>query len=107
MDMSIANIARIVSLLLAVVFAFVAFDYAALLLVIAGLLVGLVAVPEERRLNIMVMAIALAMMTDALAPIPAVGQHITNILGNMSSVFNASVIAVILTVIYERVTAKG
>lgn len=104
MSMSAVNIIRIVALVLAVVGAFVSVPYAAAALVILGLVAGFVGVDEERRLMVLAMAIALALVSNGLEPIPAIGSHLTAILNNLSGVFDGLAIAVILTAIYERVT---
>ncbi|NIP13470.1 MAG: hypothetical protein GWM88_01470 [Pseudomonadales bacterium] len=104
MSMSAVNIIRIVALVLAVVGAFVAIPYAAAALVILGLVAGFMGVDEDRRLLVLVMAVALAVVADGLGPIPAVGDYLTAILTNLSGVFDGLAVAVILTAIYERIT---
>ncbi len=104
MSMSAVNIIRIVALVLAVVGAFVAIPYAAAALVILGLVAGFMGVDEDRRLMVLVMAVALAVVADGLGPIPAVGDYLTAILTNLSGVFDGLAVAVILTAIYERIT---
>ena len=104
MSMSAVNIIRIVALVLAVVGAFVNIPYAAVALVILGLVAGFMGVDEERRLMVLLMAVALAVVADGLGPIPAVGDYLTAILTNLSGVFDGLAIAVILTAIYERIT---
>ncbi|HEY5679855.1 MAG TPA: hypothetical protein VIS55_07305 [Pseudomonadales bacterium] len=104
MSMSAVNIIRIVALVLAVVGAFVTIPYAAAALVILGLVAGFMGVDEERRLMVLLMAVALAVVADGLGPIPAVGDYLTAILTNLSGVFDGLAIAVILTAIYERIT---
>jgi hypothetical protein len=101
--MSVAKILRLLALILAVVGAFVGVPYVALAFVVLGLAIGFIGVEEERRLAYFVMAIALTMMAGTLQPIPMVGGYLTAILTNVSSVINAGAIAVVLTIIYERV----
>jgi hypothetical protein len=101
---NIAKILRIISLVVVVVAAFVAFPYASVLMILLGLAIGFIGVPEERRLFYFVMAIALTTVAGALGPIPAVGEYATAILTNLSTVINAGAVAVILMVVYERVT---
>mgnify|MGYP001222168457 FL=1 len=103
--MNLANILRIVVLLVAVVGAFVAIPQAALILVVLGLVAGFVGVEEDNRQNYLILAIALTTVAGALGGIPGVGGYISSILGDVSSAVNAGAVAVIVTIIYERVTS--
>ena len=103
--MNAAKIARIVAILVAVVAAFVtAIPYIAAILAVLGLIVGFIGVEEERRLLFFVMAVTLTMVAGALSGIPMFGVYLTAILSNISAVINAGAVAVIVTIIYERVT---
>jgi urease accessory protein UreF len=99
-----AKIVRIVALLVVLVAAFVSFPYAGLLMVLLGLVSGFIGVPEERRMLYFIMAVTLATVAGALGPIPMVGEYLTAILTNLSTVINAGAVAVILVIVYERVT---
>ena len=103
--MNLANILRIVVLLVAVVGAFVAIPQAALILVVLGLVAGFVGVEEDNRQHYLILAIALTTVAGALGGIPGVGGYISSILGDVSSAVNAGAVAVIVTIIYERVTS--
>ena len=103
--MNLANILRIVVLLVAVVGAFVAIPQAALILVVLGLVAGFVGVEEDNRQNYLILAIALTTVAGALGGIPGGGGYISSILGDVSSAVNAGAVAVIVTIIYERVTS--
>ena len=102
--MSAINVVRIVAIVVAIVAAFVAIPKVAAVLAILGLITGFVGVGQDRRLNFLVMAIALTTVAGALGGIPLVGDHLTAILRNFSAVINAGAVAVILTTIYERIT---
>lgn len=102
--MDIVKIIRIVALAVAVVAAFVAIPYIALILAVLGLAVGFMGVPEDRRLMFLVTAVALSSVAGSLGVIPAVGSYITDILTNVSSVINAGAVAVILMAIKDRLT---
>ena len=102
--MNFVNIVRIIAIIVAIVAAFVAIPFGAAILAILGLVVGFVGVQEDRRLMFLVMAVALTTVAGSLGSIPLVGVHVSAILGNFSAVINAGAVAVILTVIYERVT---
>ena len=97
------KILRIIALLVAVVAAFVGIPYVALALIVLGFVIGIMGVEEDRRMLYLVMAVALSMMTGALAAVPVAGEYLTSILSNVSLAINAGAIAVILTMIYERV----
>ena len=102
--MNAIKIIRIVALALAVIAAFVAIPYVALAFIVLGLLIGFMGVTEDRRLLFLVMAGVLGMVANTLDPIPAVGTYLTGILTNASAILNAGAVAVILMVIWDRVT---
>lgn len=102
--MSAAKIALIIAIIVAIVAVFVTIPYAAAILAVLGLIVGFIGVEEERRLLYFVMAVTLTMVAGALGGIPMVGNYLTDILTNISAVINAGAVAVIVTIIYERVT---
>ena len=102
--MSFVNIVRIIAIIVAVVAAFVAIPFGAAILAILGLVVGFMGVQEDRRLLYLVMAVALSTVAGSLGGVPLVGEHVSAILGNFSAVINAGAVAVILTLVYERVT---
>ena len=99
------KIVRIIALVVVLVAAFVNFDpYAGLLMILLGLVIGFIGVPEERRILYFIMAVTLATVAGTLGPIPMVGEYLTAILTNLSTVINAGAVAVILVIVYERVT---
>lgn len=100
--MSAIKIIRWVALVFAVVAAFVTIPYAALAMVILGLLIGFMGVPEERQMMFLVIAVALAMVAGALGAIPVVGEYLTAILNNFSAIVSAGAVAVILTIMWSR-----
>lgn len=102
--MSPIKIIRIIGLAVAVVAAFVTIPYGALIMVILGLAIGFMGVSEDRRTGYLVTAIALTMVAGSLGPIPAVGDYLTSILTNLSTIINAGAVAVILMIVKDRVT---
>lgn len=102
--MSPVKIVRIIATLAAIAFAFVAWEYAALLLALLGLANGFMGVSEERRLIYLVTAGVLAMSTNALDMVPEIGTYITAIFSNVSVVLNAGVLAVVVMTIKDRLT---
>jgi uncharacterized membrane protein YccC len=102
--MDTAKIVRIVALLVAVVAAFVTIPYIGLIMVIVGLALGFLTVPEERRLIYMVTAVTLTTVAGSLGPIPAIGSYLTAILSNVSTIINVGAVAVILMIVKDRLT---
>ncbi len=102
--MDTAKIVRIVALIVAIVAAFIEIPYIALIMVVLGLVIGFIGVPEDRRLIFMVTALTLTMVAGALGPIPAIGDYLTAILTNASAIINAGAVAVIILIIKDRLT---
>ena len=102
--MNTIKIIRLVALIVAIVAAFIEIPYIALALIVLGLAVGFMGVPEDRRLIFMVTAVTLALVVNSLGPIPVVGEYLTAILGNASAIYNAGAIAVILMIVWDRIT---
>jgi hypothetical protein len=102
--MDTVKIIRLAALAVAVVAAFVAIPYVALILMVLGLAVGFMGVPDERRIIFMVSALTLTSVAGALGGIPMVGDYLTAILTNISTVLNAGAVAVILMIIKDRVS---
>ena len=102
--MSAVKIVRIVAILVAIAAAFVAIPYGAVLMALLGLAIGFMGVTEERRILFLVMAVALVTAAGSLGSIPAIGEYLTAILGNMSAIVNAGAIAVILMIVKDRLT---
>lgn len=106
MSMNVVNIIRIIAIAAAVIAAFVTIPYVAIAFVVLGLIIGFIGIEEDRRILFLVMAIALTTVAGGLGEIPMAGEYLTAILTNLSTVINAGAIAVILTIVYERVTAS-
>ncbi len=102
--MNAIKIIRLLGLVVAIVAAFVAIPYVTLVMIVLGLAVGFMGVAEERRLMFLVTAATLTIVADSLGPIPVVGDYLTAILNNISTILNAGAVAVILMSIKDRVT---
>ncbi len=102
--MDTIKIIRIAALAVAVIAAFVAIPYAALIMMVLGLAIGFMGVPEERRLIYMVTTVTLASVAGSLGSIPMAGDYLTAILTNLSGILNAGAVAVILMIIKDRVS---
>lgn len=68
--------------------------------------IGFIGIEDDRRILFLVMAVALTTVAGGLGGIPMAGEYFTAILTNLSTVINAGAIAVILMIVYERVTAS-
>jgi len=101
--MSPVKIIRIIALAVAIIAVFVTIPYVAPIMVVLGLALGFMGVSSDERVLYLVFAVALAQVSGALGPIPAVGGYISDILANVSTIVNAAAVAVILTMIKERV----
>ena len=99
--MNIYKISGIVGLLIAVVWAFVDIPYAAVLLAIAGIIVG-VGIAVEDSVRVIVTALALPIAARALDGLPTVGPHITTIIGNIAQIVVGAALLVMLRNIYNR-----
>lgn len=98
-----SKIVRMLATAVAVIAAFVTIPYADLIMAILGLGVGYFVAADD-RIRYMVTAIALTTaVASGLNGIPAVGEYITSIFGNVSTIINAGALVVIGTGIYEKV----
>ncbi len=102
--MNVVKIIRLIALVVAIVAAFVTIPYVALIMTLLGLAMGFMGVEEERRLMYMVTAVTLYMVVGSLGPIPVIGEYLTSILTNVSTIINAGAVAVILMIIKDRIT---
>ena len=101
--MKLLKIIRVAALLIAIVAAFYPLWYAAIGLVLLGLAAGFMGVEEERRMMYLVTAVALTTVAGSLGALPVVGDLLTAILTNLSTVINAGAVAVIAMIIKDRV----
>ncbi len=102
--MDTIKIIRIAAVAVAVIAAFVAIPYIGLIMLVLGLAMGFMGVPEERRLIYMVTAVTLASVAGSLGPIPVAGEYLTSILTNLSTIVNAGAVAVILMIVKDRLS---
>ena len=102
--MDTIKIIRLAALAVAVIAAFVPFEYWALIMIVLGLAIGIMGVPEERRMIFMITAVTLGAVAGSLGEIPVAGEHLTAILTNVSTIINAGALAVILMIIKDGVT---
>ena len=101
--MDLAKIIRIVAVLVAGVAGLgVAIPSGAVIIAVLGAVAGYF-VEEDRRMNVMVTAIALATVHGALGSIPAIGGYLDGVLGSLSALINAGACTVIVMATIERV----
>jgi hypothetical protein len=99
--MNATKIVGLIGLLLAIVGGFVTIPYAAAILVIIGLFVG-IGIAAQDHVRVIVSAIALATLSGALTPIPALGPYLAAILINVSMMTAGAALMIIGLNIYRR-----
>ena len=102
--MDTAKIVRIVALVIALAAAFVDIPQIGLIFALVGIALGFLAVTEDHRLLFLVITVALAQVSGAFGEIQVVGEHISKIMGNVSTIVNAAALTVILMVVKDRLT---
>lgn len=100
--MSPVSIIRWIAIAIAVVSAFVAIPYGVLAMVVLGAVLGFMGVTADDRILYLVIAVALGSVASGLGAIPAVGEYITAILTNVSTIVNAGAAVVIVVITKER-----
>lgn len=102
--MGALKIIRLLAILVAVVGAFVAIPEAALIMVVLGLVGGYMAdeADKDNRMYFLVFAVALGTVSGAAGALPGIGGPISDIMGNLSTIINASALAVIINAVKDR-----
>ena len=99
--MSIIKVLGIVSVLLAIVGAFVAIPYLAAILVVLGLIGG-ASIAAEDHVRVIVTALALNSLAGVLTNIPEIGHYLTSIVANLGLMVAGGAITIILCNVYRR-----
>lgn len=99
--MNITKIVGLLGVLLAIVAAFVNVPYAAPILAVAGVVVGL-SVAGEHHVRVIVSALALTALAGAFNGIPGAGPALTTILGNFGVLAAGAALLIIVRNMYER-----
>jgi len=88
----------------AVIGAFVAIPEAALIMAVLGLVGGYLAdeADKSNRTYFLVFAVALGAVSGAAGAIPVIGGPVSDIMGNLSTIINASALAIIINAIKDR-----
>jgi hypothetical protein len=100
---NIRKIVGIVSLAVAVVAAFVAFPYAALVLALLGIVVGL-GVPADAQVRVLASALVLSLLGHAFDTIPAIGPYVGAIILNIGIGLAGAALTIVFKNIYLRLT---
>jgi hypothetical protein len=100
--MGIGKIVQIVAVLVAIVAGlWSGLPEAALIIAVLGAVAGWFVAAEDRQ-RVLVAAIALSVVSGGLNAIPAVGEHITSVMGSLGSLYAAGSITVILVALFEK-----
>lgn len=101
--MSILRIVYAAGLALAVVFAFVPWTNAALLLAVLGVIASFAVLPEH-HVRVIVTALALFALAGTFNSIPSVGMYITGILANLGALVAGAALQIIVRNVINRLT---
>ncbi|MFT5261198.1 MAG: hypothetical protein ACI810_002960 [Gammaproteobacteria bacterium] len=93
--MNLTKILLIIIVLISVVSAFTGIPYLGAITAIVGLVYGIMAVEDDRRVYFLVVAVVLATGAGALGGIPEVGSYLTAILTTLGGFASAGAIGVI------------
>jgi hypothetical protein len=96
------RILLLVSLAIAVIAAFVAFPYAALVLALLGIPIGL-AVPGDAHVRVLVSALVLNLLGHAFDGIPAIGPYVGAIILNIGIALAGAALTIVFKNIYARI----
>ncbi len=97
------KIVLLVTLAIAVIAAFVAFPYAALVLALLGIPIGL-GVPADTHVRVLVSALVLNLLGHAFDTIPAIGPYVGAIIANIGLAVAGIALAIVFKNIYARLT---
>ena len=101
--MNTRKIVGLVSLALAVLAAFVSIPYAAVILAVLGIPIGLMAAGDA-HVRVLVSALAINMLGHAFDAIPGVGPYVGSIIVNIGIGFAGAALAIVFKNIYLRLT---
>ena len=93
--MGVDKIVKLVGVIVAIVAAFVSFDYSGAVVAILGIAGGWFIAADDRS-RFLIAAVALGVAHAGLDAIPAVGPHLTTALGGLSSLFMAGAATVVV-----------
>jgi len=100
---NIQKIILLVALALAVVAAFVTIPYAAAVLVLLGIPIGIWVVADI-QVRVLVSALVLNLLGHAFDAVPAIGPYIGNIIANVGIAVAGIALTIVFRNIYARIT---
>jgi len=101
--MGVGKIVQLVAALAAIVAGlWSGFPEAAMVVGILGAAAGWFVSADDRQ-RVLVTAIALSVVAGGLGAVPAVGEHISSVMGSLGSAYAAASITIILVTLYEKV----
>lgn len=103
--MGVGKIIQLIAVLVAVVAGlWSGLPEAGLIIAVLGAIAGWFVAAEDRQ-RVLIAAIALSAAVGiggGLGAIPAVGEHISNVMGSLGSLYAAGSVTIILVAIYEK-----
>ncbi len=99
--MNTRRIVGLVTLAVAVIAAFVAFPYAALVLALLGIPIGL-GVPGDAHVRVLVSALVFNLLGHTFDTIPAIGPYVGAIIVNIAIVLAGAALTIVSKNIYAR-----
>jgi hypothetical protein len=99
--MGVDKIVKLVGVIVAIVVAFVPFDYSGAIVALLGI-AGAWFIAEDDRSRFLIAAVALNVAHGGLGGIPAVGEYITTALGGLNVLFLAGAATVIVLGTIDR-----
>ena len=100
--MGVDKIVKLVGVIVAIVAAFVAIPYSAVIVALLGI-AGAWFIADDDRMRFLVAAIALNMAQGGLDAIPAVGPILTTALGGLNGLLLAAAATVVILGVIDRV----
>lgn len=99
--MNVQKIVGLVAVLLAIVAAFATIPYAAAILLILGLIVGVSIIPDH-HVRVLVTALVFAALSHSFDAIPQVGSYLATILSNFGVFVAGGAFMIIFRNVYAR-----
>ena len=99
--MNAQKIAVLIGILLAIVGAFVSIPYAAAILLILGLFIGLSIIPDH-HIRVMVSALVLAGLSHTFDAIPQIGSYLATILSSFGVLTAGAALMIVMRNAYLR-----
>jgi hypothetical protein len=99
--MNAQKIAGLIGILLAIVGAFVSIPYAAAILLILGLFIGLSIIPDH-HIRVMVSALVLAGLSHTFDAIPQIGSYLATILSSFGVLTAGAALMIVMRNAYLR-----